>query len=48
MTSCEHIVWLQTVNTKKLQFQEGGWMKQVIQKMLNLIAQYSSLIFFID
>ncbi len=48
MTSCEHIVWLQTVNIKKLQFWEGGWMKQVIQKMLNLIAQYSSLIFFVS
>ncbi len=47
MTSCEHIAWLQTVNIKKLQFWDSSQMKQVIQKMLNLIAQYSSLIFFV-
>ena len=48
MTSCEHIVWLQTVNIKKLQFWEDSQIKQVIQKMLNPIAQYSSFIFFVS
>lgn len=47
MAGCEHIAWLQSANTKELQFRDGGRMKQVIREMPNPIAQYPSLIFFI-
>jgi len=47
MASCEHIAWLQTANTKELQFRDGRRMKQVVQEMPNPVAQYPSLIFFI-